>query len=543
MRIDHIVRHEGASFTDGAGSVHLWTSGVTAQRLRAAWDQCLVSRGLAESLTTRAEPANGSVHGVAETYPFLPLDVITQALGSAARGGRPDTQISESLEAYASDARLYRRSYGLFAEIARSWGWVAQPFRLGFMPALLLGAGRHARILAMNIGEGVSAPIAMAGTNKAFNRDFLAAHGLPVPRGSLVDSPDRAVESARALGFPVVLKRLVGGNSDGVLVGLRTAAAVRSGARRLLARDAAILVEGFVAGTELRLHFVAGRLHRVYHAAPHEVTGDGRRTLGALIAARHPAYWRAMSAAKVHRDRLVLALWTCGVRRFADLQTIVPAKRTVVRVSAATGSGMALVDAKEFFRVSEVQRLERFLERHGSPSCGMDVIVSTPRVPLEEGTCILELNVPCGFGYLDDPTRVAAFELQEAVRGDRAFQRQKGRVPVWLVLEEQAQEATVWRRVRAAFGRHHPHGVTRVVRGRRAAWTALLNVPEADALLIRLSADAILEHGIPANLAPRLMFNGSVSAFRRAFPIACRTAAHAGGRLVAIGNPTLSRAT
>ena len=53
-------------------------------------------------------------------------------------------------------------------------------------------------------------------------------------------------------------------------------------------------------------------------------------------------------------------------------------------------------------------------------------------------------------------------------------------------------------------------------------------------LLIRLSAEAILEHGLPANLAPRLVFGGRESAFRRAFPIACRTVRHAGGRLVAM---------
>jgi hypothetical protein len=332
----------------------------------------------------------------------------------------------------------------------------------------------------------------------------------------------------------VVLKRLVGGNSDGVLVGLGTAEAVRAGAGRLLRQDSAILVERFVDGTEVRLHFVAGRLHRAFHAEPRQISGDGRRSLAALIAARHPGYWRAMSSSTAHKGRLVNCLWAQGARTFGDLRKIIPARGASVRVSAATGSGMTIVDPATYFRRDDITTLEQLLKRYGAPSCGMDVVVSQPLAPLAEGAVILELNVPCGFGYLDDPLRVAAYELQEAVRGDRAFQRSKGRVPVWLVLEEQAGDATVWRRVRAAFDRRHPRGITSVVRGTDPAWTALLNQRDAEALLVRLSAEAILEHGLPANLAPQLLFEGSEAAFRRAFPIACQTARHAKGRLMAM---------
>jgi hypothetical protein len=534
MIIEHIFRHSGASFTPGSGLVHLWVSGVGAQRLRSAWDACFVKAGLAEPLRLRTGKTGAAIHGFAAAYPFLPIEVIAEALESAVHARRASADTLDALATHALDARAYRDSYGLYAKVARHWGWVVQPIRLGFYPSLLLGAGRHARLLTMNIGEGVSAPLGLAGVNKAVGRDFLAAHGLPVAPGFLVGSVSRAVRRAREIGFAVVLKRLVGGNSDGVLAGLRTEAAVRSGATRLLRKDSAILVERFVSGTEVRLHFVAGRLHRAFHAKPREVIGDGRRSLAALIAARHPRYWRAMSSSTVHQGRLVNCLWTHGVRTFGDLRKVVPARKAAIRVSAATGSGMTIVDPATYFRRADIERLERFLERYGSPSCGMDVVVSRPRAPLDEGAVILELNAPCGFGYLDDPLRVAGFELQQAVRGDRAFQKSDGRVPVWLVLEEQVRDATLWRRVRDAFRRRHPRGVTRAVRGTGANWPGLLNQRDAEALLIRLSAAAILEHGLPANLAPRLVFEGREATFRRAFPIACRTARHAAGRLVAM---------
>src|SRR5439155_7428300 len=139
--------------------------------------------------------------------------------------------------------------------------------------------GRHTKIFTMNTHENVLAPMAFAGTNKAYCRDFLQAHGFPVAPGHLVTDPEMAVDKARLLGFPVVLKRFVVGNSDGVIAAIATKEDCRDGARRLLQKDYCLVLEKMIEGVEIRLHFVAGRLHKAYRCEPLHVRGNGKDSL------------------------------------------------------------------------------------------------------------------------------------------------------------------------------------------------------------------------------------------------------------------------
>jgi hypothetical protein len=525
MRIQALTRHAGVSFNGGPGYVHLRAANADPRVLRSAWDDVVVQHYLGGPLRLR-DRGGGEWEGSAPVFPFVPLVTLSAAL-RAACAGRPLTRaIADELAISGGDARMYDASYGLHARAARRRGWVVQPLLLGFYPALLVGAGRHARFLVMNTTANVSSPLTLAGINKAIARDLLASHGLPVAPGALATSPDLARRVAQRLGGPVVIKRLIGGNSDGVIVGVSATRDVTSAAKTLLAGGHAILVESLVTGTELRLHFLAGRLHRAFRAEPYTVTGDGRSSLIELIEAKHPRYLAFMSAASAHRRRLVMSLWGFGVRTLADMARTIPAHGRVVRVSAATGAGMERVDVSDFIPRRDISRLERFLSHHGSPSCGMDVIVHTPGAPFDEAGAILELNVPCGFAYLDDPRRAVAADLDAAIAGDATFRRDKGRIPVWLVMEKRlagkAEAALRKRYDRVAVGR---------LDVARSNWVSLVNQPDVDALVVIVSEEAILAHGIPVNLAPLLVPHGDRATFPQRFPATYRTVKHAKGRL------------
>jgi cyanophycin synthetase len=413
---------------------------------------------------------------------------------------------------------------------AQRRGWVVQSLRLGFYPALLLGAGRHAHLLVMNVPAHVSAPLTLAGINKGTARDLLAAYGLPVAAGAVASSPSAALRAARRIGGPVVIKRLVGGNSDGVIVGVSQTRDVTSAAAMLLAGNQAVLVESAVTGVELRLHFLSGKLHRAFRADPYWVTGDGHRSLTDLVGERYPRYLRVMSSSGAHRRRLVMCLWPLGVRTIADVDRVVPALGHVVRISAATGAGMERVEAADFIPKRDIARIERFLTHHGSPSCGVDVIVRTPGAPFDEGGVILELNIPCGFGYLDDPKRAVAADLRAAIAGDAGFRRDKGRVPVWLVMEEEGKDLA--RRAEMALRKREGRVAVGALAVEQSNWVSHLNQPDVEALLITVSEDTIRAHGVPVNLAPALVCEGDRAAFARRFPVTWQTVKQAKGRLM-----------
>ena len=533
MRIQVLTRHAGVSFNGGPGYVHLRAANVDSRVLRSAWESVVVQAGLGGPLRLR-DRGGDELEGSAPVYPFLSLVSLSAALRNACAGRPLSRSLADELSLASPDARMYEASYGMHLRAARRRGWVVQPLLLGFYPALLVGAGRHAHLLVMNLPAHVSSALTLAGTNKASARDLLASHGLPVAPGALASSPDAALRIARSLSGPVVIKRLVGGNSDGVIVGVRDTRDVTSAAKALLAGGHAVLVESLVMGSELRLHFLAGRLHRAFRAEPFSVTGDGRRSLNALIAEQYPRYLRTMSASSAHRRRLVMCLWALGVRTLADMARTVPARGRVVRISAATGAGMERVAAKDFLLARDIARLERFLSHHGSPSCGMDLIVHTPRAPLDEAGVILEMNVPCGFAYLDDPRRAVAADLEAAIAGDATFRRDRGRIPVWLVMEDAKR---LGQKAAALRKRHNGIEVGRL-NVARSNWVSLLNQPGVNALLIIVSEAAILAHGIPVNLAPVLLPEGDRATFPQRYPATYRTVMHAKGRLAAGRSPS-----
>jgi hypothetical protein len=507
-RVLAVTRHAGVSFNGRSGQVHLRIANEDSRVLSSTWDALIRSVGLGGPLLlTRGRNQTSSAS--AELFHFLPLDTLRAALDHGLVRRELPRWLTDELATAASDARMYAASYGRHVTEAARRGWLVHPLRLGFHPALLLGAGRHARMLVMNAPE--------------------------VAPGALAGSAAAAVRAARRLGDgrPVVLKRMSGGNSDGVIVGLERPADVRSAATRLLAGHHAVLVEAMVEGNEYRLHFIDGRLHRMFHAEPYTITGDGRRSIAALLRRAHPRYLRAMSAAEAHRRRLVLCLWSAGVREFADLGRIVPARGKVLRASPASGTGMRRVAPSSVLLADDIARLERFLARYRAPSCGLDLVMRAPRAPLDEAGAILEINVPCGFAYLDQPARAVAADLDAAVADDPDFRRTKGRIPVWLVLEEDAPRL----RPRALALLRSRHGRVRVGRladrrdDGRDDWASLLNDATADALLLTVSEAAVEAHGLPRNLGATLVHDATAQDVTRRAPMTCRTVRHAAGRV------------
>ena len=120
------------------------------------------------------------------------------------------------------------------------------------------------------------------------------------------------------------------------------------------------------------------------------------------------------------------------------------------------------------------------------------------------------MNVPSGFGYLDDAVHVAAGELAESVAHDSAFRKSGGRIPVWMVLSDGALAARTWQAALRAFHRRHGGGTVLTFDTSDVQWLAVLNRPSATALLLRLPADAVCQHGLPAQLRPMLLVPGSL---------------------------------
>ena len=366
---------------------------------------------------------------------------------------------------------------------------------------------------------------AIGGSNKAVGRDLLGSYGLPPAPGGLAGTPEQAVELARRLGWPVVLKRPTGGNSDGVILNITRDDSCLEGARELLRGGEAILVEKIIEGIELRVHFVHGLIHRIVLRVPRPIRADGKSSLRKLIDNVRPDYLKMAHGSVFFQRQAIFRLWEFGVRQFGDIDDIVPQ------------AGRCVSLGKEFHRLRDPateasvlhgpdrERIQAFLKICGNPSGAFDLIVRSAGVPLAQGGAVVEMNMPSGMWYLEDGEDTARRELDAWISHIPGFRRARGRVPFWIAAGAPDN------RLLGAFRSQFPAG--RAIRFADAgAWPPVLT-ESADAILVFVEDDDIRRHGLPMNLAPVVWAaagsHGKASeAIRRNYPYLAGTLGHAG---------------
>jgi len=109
-------------------------------------------------------------------------------------------------------------------------------------------------LLLVSSGQQLGGPTIVM--DEAKSKRVLARHGIPVPAGRVVHSPEEAVTAAEELGFPVVLKALGLAHKTevgGVRLGLSNAEEVYSAVMEMTSLSASYLVERVVSGVVAEL--------------------------------------------------------------------------------------------------------------------------------------------------------------------------------------------------------------------------------------------------------------------------------------------------
>ncbi|MFN3884672.1 MAG: cyanophycin synthetase [Rhodocyclaceae bacterium] len=119
--------------------------------------------------------------------------------------------------------------------------------------------------------------------DKDLTKTLLAACGVPIPEGRMVDDPDDAWEAAQEIGLPVVVKPYDGNHGRGVSLELMNEAEVKAAFPVADAEGSGVMVERHVPGEEHRLLVVGERLVAACKGESIFITGDGRSTVRELI--------------------------------------------------------------------------------------------------------------------------------------------------------------------------------------------------------------------------------------------------------------------
>lgn len=251
-----------------------------------------IARGPAgRLLLARAAPgAAGATLVIEARDPVLVvecLDAAAAMLDVVRAGGRPAAAAIRGRLVERADDVCLGPSTMLIVEAAAARGIPWR--RLGDLSLVQFGHGRRQRRIWTAETDRTPAIAEAISRNKQLTRQLLAAAGVPVPRGMLAASAADAWRAAEAIGLPVVVKPLHGNHGRGVFLELGDRAAVEQAYAEAVAEShpgAAVVVEEQIPGIEHRLLVVGERMVACARGEHLHVTGDGRRTIAALIDAQ-----------------------------------------------------------------------------------------------------------------------------------------------------------------------------------------------------------------------------------------------------------------
>ena len=257
-----------------------------------------------------------------------------------------------------------------------------------------LGWGRHARhVVNSRIDSDSALGIGVVG-HKLLAAQWLRRAGLPAPVHQVVSQPEHAVEAARLLGWPVVVKPVDRDRGEGVTVNLRNDASLRTafaGAARFATQ---VLVEQQVAGVCHRLLVGRGKVLYVVKRLPVAVQGDGVQTARQLIAAEN-ARWQAQPPWRrpppLRDDVLAQA---CLRADGLALEAVVPAGHWApLRLIESTADGGRDEDMLAVLHPDNAALALRAAALFGLDLAGVDLISSDISVPWHaNGAIINEVN-------------------------------------------------------------------------------------------------------------------------------------------------------
>ncbi|WP_296945861.1 cyanophycin synthetase [uncultured Massilia sp.] len=374
-----------------------------------------------------------------------------------------------------------------------------------------LGWGaQQKRIQATVTGETSTIAVRIA-SDKQLTKQLLQEAGVPVPQGETVSSIDDALRVARRLAAPVTLKPLDGNQGRGVTVNCRTDAEIEQAYAFARRHGKRIVVERFVEGADYRVLVAGGRVAAASCRRPAHVTGDGERTIRALVEienanpARGAGHTNILTkiALDAHAEDLLRKQgWTPDA--------VPPAGATVwLRGNANLSTGGTAEDVTDLLPESTRRLCVRAAAKIGLDVAGIDIVCRDIALPLDaQGGAVIEVNAAPGIRMHEHPSSGQARGAGEAIV-DGLFGSGDGRIPIIALTGTNGKTTTtllVAHTVRLAgpvTGVTTTHGVyidgKQVVKGDCTGyWSArtVLASPDVEFAVMETARGGILKRGL-----------------------------------------------
>lgn len=339
------------------------------------------------------------------------LDVATRTLNHLIYGSEPEFDFQLELEERVillAERLAYGPSTG--AIVNEALRREIPVIRLDPRRSLVqLGHGQHQRRIWATVTSVTSNIAVDTAANKELTNRLLHEVGIPVPRARTVRNVDQAVNEARRVGYPVVIKPLDGNHGRGVCINLKNDDEVREfySVAESESRAGIVIVETYITGRDYRILVVNNAVVAVAERVPAHVVGDGIHNITWLIDETNADPRRGVGHEKV-LTRISIDSQTLETleRQYLTLDDI-PENGQVIWLKR---TGNMSTGGTSIDRTDDIHPDNEAIARQAAMVVGLDIagidfiVPDISRSVRQSGGAIVEVNAGPGFRMHTNPT-------------------------------------------------------------------------------------------------------------------------------------------
>lgn len=272
--------------------------------------------------------------------------------------------------------------------------------RLNEHSLVQFGHGKYQKRIQATITSQTSHIGVEVAQDKQLTNKLLEDAGLPVPRQRVVRSAEGAVQAARRLRYPLVVKPLDASHGRGISIGLTTEAEVQVAFAQAQEYRSYVIVEELVPGSDHRVLVINGEVVAVSERVPGHVVGDGQRTVAELVEIVNSDPRRGVGHENVlTKLEIDHQAERCMEKAGVSLETVLEAGQVLyLRSTGNLSTGGTAIDRTDMIHYENAQIAIRAAKIVGLDVAGIDFIIPDISRPVSEvGGGIVEVNAAPGF--------------------------------------------------------------------------------------------------------------------------------------------------
>ncbi|MCA0352809.1 MAG: cyanophycin synthetase [Chloroflexi bacterium] len=272
--------------------------------------------------------------------------------------------------------------------------------RLNEHSLVQFGHGKYQKRIQATITSQTSHIGVEVAQDKQLTNKLLEDAGLPVPRQRVVRSAEGAVQAARRLRYPLVVKPLDASHGRGISIGLTTEEEVQVAFAQAQEYRSYVIVEELVPGSDHRVLVINGEVVAVSERVPGHVVGDGQRTVAELVEIVNSDPRRGVGHENVlTKLEIDHQAERCMEKAGVSLETVLEAGQVLyLRSTGNLSTGGTAIDRTDMIHYENAQIAIRAAKIVGLDVAGIDFIIPDISRPVSEvGGGIVEVNAAPGF--------------------------------------------------------------------------------------------------------------------------------------------------